>query len=195
MDKQRISSAAHPMACFSEFSCRELEQATITYGKYGIAFTKDWASNKKLSPVIYIENHSQAAKGLGALLRARQNKLHSKLPDHLRLPIMQLKCFTKNVRGHNSYFNEDDFDFKSENEWRYVPSKKDIKGNLISQHLSKYLDDPAKYNKKLEPYPLRFNTADIEKIFVSCRAEIKSFSKELKINERKFEISVWKTKK
>ena len=119
----RISSAAHPMVCFSEYSFPELQGKEITYGKYGVAFTKEWAERKKLNPVIYVEKNSQVAKGLGKLLKARQGRIDNvTLPDQLRLPVMQLKCFTKNVRGYNSCFEDDNFYFKAENEWRYVPT-------------------------------------------------------------------------
>jgi hypothetical protein len=183
------------MVCFSEYSLDELKEKNITYGKYGIALTKKWATKNKLNPVLYVESTSQAAKGLGVLLKARQNKLNSvKLPSKLRLPIMQLKCFTKNVSGYNSFLEKNDFDFKSENEWRYVPYKKDIGGNLISQHMNKYLEDPAKYNKKLEKYPLRFNAEDIKMIFVSSKVEIVSVSKALKIDKQIIKKSNWKTK-
>jgi hypothetical protein len=120
---------------------------------------------------MYINDKSPAANGLGRLLQARRNKLQSDLPHYLRLPIIQLKCFTKNERGYNSHLNIKDFNFKEENEWRYVPEKKDIGNGLISQNKNKYLKNPKYYNNKLLPYPLRFKENDIEIIFVSNEAE------------------------
>ncbi|MFS1562362.1 MAG: abortive infection system antitoxin AbiGi family protein [Candidatus Arsenophonus phytopathogenicus] len=75
------------------------------------------------------------ALGLIALLRSRQV---GTLPNHLRLPVIQLKCFTKHVYGYNSYFDDEHFDFKYDNEWRFVPTIKQIKGNRISVDFSKY---------------------------------------------------------
>lgn len=48
---------------------------------------------------------------------------------------MELKCFIKNEQGYNSHFDVDDFDFKSENEWRFVPEKWEIGNNRCSSLL------------------------------------------------------------
>ncbi|MFW8602538.1 abortive infection system antitoxin AbiGi family protein, partial [Desulfobacterota bacterium M19] len=96
---KKISSAAHPMVCFCSCRLNEINSKIITYGKYGISFSEDWAIKNKISPVLYIDGNSLAAKGLGNLLRARQNSNNNILPKHLRLPIMEIKCFTKNVIG------------------------------------------------------------------------------------------------
>jgi len=50
--EQVVSSAAHPMVYFSEYSGDELESKVITYGSYAIAFKKKWARRKK--GVMYI---------------------------------------------------------------------------------------------------------------------------------------------
>jgi len=189
----KVSSAAHPMVCFCEYSINELKLKTITYGRYGIAFSKNWALKKRISPVLYIGGNSLAAKGLATLLKARQNKSDSKLPRHLRLPIMEIKCFTKNVRGYNSYLQKDDFDFQSENEWRYVPRKSDIGGNLISQNKSTYLKNPDRHNNRLLPYPLKFKASDIEAVFVSKNDEVPLISNKFSIDLVKIRVSNWKT--
>ena len=191
--KLRISSAAHPMVCFSEQKIIELSNRVITYGKYGIGFTKEWARKKKLSPVIYISEYSMAAKGLAKLLRARQNQEKSNLPDSLRLPIMQLKCFTKNEKGYNSHLKINSFDFKQENEWRYIPEKKDIGNGLISQNKSRFLKNPDYYNNKLLKYPFRFNIKDIKVIFVENSNEIDKLVNRYKIERNKIRIFNWKT--
>jgi hypothetical protein len=190
---QKISSAAHPMVCFCEHDINVLNSKTITYGRYGIAFSTNWALRKRISPVLYMDGNSLAAKGLATLLRARQNKVDFKeLPKHLRLPIMEIKCFTKNVRGYNSKLDKYDFDFKSENEWRYIPRKSDIDGNLISQNQSTYTKNPDFYNKKLLPYHLKFKASDIEVIFVSKKDETIQLSNEFSIDINKIQVSNWK---
>lgn len=188
----RISSAAHPMVCFSEYCFDELEGKKITYGKYGIAFTKEWAEKMKLNPVLYVEKNSQVAKALGELLKARQGRINGlSLPNQLRLPIIQLKCFTKNVRGYNSYFEDDSFYFKAENEWRYVPKLDEIDGNYISQHLSKYNQCPEFYNGKVRNYPLEFDKNDLKMVFVSNEKEFKYLSEHTTLNKNKIQICKW----
>lgn len=188
-----ISNAVHPMVCFSEYDIREIANKTITYGKYGIAFTKEWALKNCVSPVLYIDGKSLAAKGLATLLNARRNKERPKLPKNLARAIIEIKCFTKNVRGYNSYFKKHNFDFKNENEWRYVPRKCDIGGNFISENLRTYLKNPNRYNKKLIPYPLKFKLSDIEVVFISREDERSEIENEFSINSNKIRISEWRT--
>ena len=99
---QVISSAAHPMVCFSEYNYKDLiigKEITNTYGRYGIVFKRKWVDNKKIGPVLYIKGNSLAAKGLKTLLRERRE--NTNLPDKVKLAIMEIKCFTKNEKGRN----------------------------------------------------------------------------------------------
>lgn len=194
LGNKKISSAAHPMVCFSEYKLANLSSKKISYGKYAICFSKEWARKNNISPVMYINKKSPAAKGLGRLLQARQNKLENSLPKELRLPIIQLKCFTKNEIGYNSYFGVSDFNFKAENEWRYVPDKKDIDNQLISQNKNKYLKNQKYYDDKLIPYPLKFLKDDIEVIYVSNKNEKYWLIKNLDSTiHNKIRIFTWKT--
>lgn len=189
---QKVSRAAHPMVCFCQHNIDELNSKKITYGRYGIAFSRDWALKKGISPVLYIDGNSSAAKGLATLLRARRDK-DKQLSNDLRIAIMEIKCFTKNVRGFNSKLKIYDFDFKDENEWRYVPSKSQIDGNLISQKISTYKKNQERYNKKLLPYPLKFNLSDVEAIFVATKSEVTKIQNKFSIDSNKIQVSNWKT--
>jgi hypothetical protein len=188
-----VSNAAHPMVCFSEYNINELSIKKITYGKYGIAFTKAWACKNRISPVLYIDSNSIAAEGLAALLRARRNKETSRMNKKVKRSIMEIKCFTKNIRGRNTYLNIDNFDFRSENEWRYVPRKSDIGGNYISESLRTYLKNQKRYNDRLIPYPLKFKYADIAMLFVSDENERIQIEKHHPISSSKIRISEWET--
>jgi hypothetical protein len=125
-------------------------------------------------------------------LRARRNK-DEHLSDELRLSIMEIKCFTKNVRGYNSKLKIDNFYFKEESEWRYVPSKSRIGGNLISQKISTYKKDPERHNKRLESYSLKFKSLDIKAIFVAKKSEIAQISNMFPIDLNKIQVSNWNT--
>jgi len=186
-----ISRAAHPMVSFSEYPDKELHSKYVTYGGYGIALEKEWATKNGLSPVSYVEKNSPAAQGLVALLKARQSHL---IPNSLRLPIIQLKCFTKHVYGYNSYFKEHEFDFKAENEWRFVPTRKQIGGNRISENFSTYEKNRDKYNKRLEKYPLRFELSDIAFVYVESEIERQNVISDFGLEESKVKIRPWKEK-
>lgn len=104
---------------------------------------------------------------------------------------MQLKCYLKNEQGYNSYFKINGFVFKNENEWRFVPNKSEIGNGLISQHKSRYLKNPDYYNKKLNPYPLRFKRTSILKVYVENLTDKNSMISEYPELTNKVEISNW----
>ena len=93
----------------------------------------------------------------------------------------------------NSYLKKDDYDFTKENEWRYIPYRKDINGNYISIDLSKYEENQTMHNEKIEDYPLKFEIIDIKKIFVASHSEIKSLSESINIDKCLIQVSNWKT--
>ena len=171
--QKRISYAAHPMVAFSEFRPSTLADAKITYGKYALGMSKEWARGSNISPVLYVGENSTAAKGMATLIKAR--KVKNKLSDDLRLAIMEVKSFVKNEVGYNSHFEVDNFDFKSENEWRYVPEKSKMDGNYISHNVSTYRRKQEYYNAKLSKYPLKFEYNDIAAIFVATKHETDEF--------------------
>jgi hypothetical protein len=167
----------------------ELPIRKISYGQYGVGFSKDWARKKQLSPVIYLTNDSLAALGLGKLLRAR--KVRDTIPKELRLPIMQIKCFTKNEKGYNSALKDKEFEFKMENEWRYVPSKKLIGNNLISMDKSKYKKNRKKFNDKLLNYSLKFYISEIATVYVRDEQETEILVNDLRIPMDMIRVSPW----
>lgn len=173
---RRISSAAHPMVCFSGYSENDLKNRNVTYGRYGIQMKQSWVQSKKVTPVLYVDESSQVALSLGKLLKARQGREQFKLPDELRLPIIQLKCFTKNARGYNSYFKIHNFPFHEENEWRFVPTIAELKDAKLSQNLSTYMKSKVKHQLDLSGHKLDFSLDDIELIYVQHEYEIHQIS-------------------
>lgn len=172
----RISSAAHPMVCFSGYSENDLQNRNVTYGRYGIQMKQSWVQRKKVTPVLYVDESSQVALSLGKLLKARQGRVQFKLPDELRLSIIQLKCFTKNTRGYNSYFKINNFPFHEENEWRFVPTIAELKGAKLSQNLSTYMKNKVRHQIVLSGHQLDFSLEDIELIYVQNENEIRQIS-------------------
>jgi len=147
----------------------------------------------RVHPVLYIDKNSLVAESLADLLVARRITEKDKLSSNLKLSIMNIKCFVKNSIGFNSYLNKKNFNFKKENEWRYVPTKKQIDGKLISQSRTKYLERQDYYNKKLEAYPLEFFADDIDCVFVKNNVQAKEIFKLFNLETGKIRISKWKT--
>lgn len=177
------------MVSFSNYNLKYLAKKKITYGKFGIAFKEDWVKRNSINPVIYMNNMSFASSGLDTLLKARRSTVEM-LPAKVRLAIIKLKYFTKNTKGYNSYTGTDDFNFKSENEWRFVPNKKQIGRNRISLSASAFEEDKNKYNEMIKGYPLRFNKEDIKYIYVD-QEYIKKFESSFRYLGDKIQVTPW----
>ncbi len=195
LGNKKVSSAAHPMVCFSEYDIKTIDKRVITYGKFGIAFTNSWVEKHKLHQVLYVDKNSLVAKALAALLSARRVTAVTQLPLHVKQAIIEIKCFTKNAKGYNSHFKKDDFDFKSENEWRYVPSKAEIEGKLISQDSKKYKDRKTYYNEQWGKYSLKFDDSDIVCVFVESAKQVEEIKTLFSIDSKKIRISNWTTER
>lgn len=195
LGNKRVSSATHPMVCFSKYEIETIDKKVITYGKFGIAFKQSWVEKQRIHQVLYVDKNSLVAESLASLLSARRIKAANQLPSKVRLSIMMIKCFTKNAKGYNSHCKENDFDFKSENEWRYVPSKAEVEGKLISQDSSKYKKNKGYYNQQMENYSLKFKTDDIEYLFVETEEQSLEVKDLMSIDREKIKISKWTTER
>ena len=183
-----VSKAVHPMVCFSEQNLKNIAKKKITYGNYGIAFNPDWIVKNYIQPVIYIEKNSPVAQSLGSLLKFRRRLKKSSI----RKDIMVLKCFTKNTIGYNSHFKIKNFLFKEENEWRYVPSKKQIGGGFISENILTFKRLKTKYNKHIKKFPLKFDRiSDIHSVFVSSTIECEYLKIKYPSISDKIKLSKW----
>lgn len=191
---KKISDAAHPMICFSEYNISTIDKETITYGKFGIAFKQSWIEKHRIHRVLYINKNSLVAKSLGDLLKARRKNAKVQLSPKVRLSIMMIKCFTKNERGYNSRFSDYNFNFKSENEWRYVPAKAEIDGKFVSENTKTYEKRKDYYNQQMEKYSLKFDTKDIAYIFVETNEQAEEVRNLFSIDSKKIKISNWNTK-
>mgnify|MGYP003574867465 CR=1 FL=1 len=187
------SSAVHPMVSFSNQVLKSIDKKNITYGRYGIGLKKSWVEKKKLHPVLYIDRNSHLANALVDLLRARRKNARIELAPHVKLSIITIKCFTKNIIGYNSYFKINDFNFRVEKEWRYVPTKSDIGGSLISQTKKLYDERPDYYNRKLNDFPLQFTAEDIECIFVETEKQRSIIAENFGIAKSIIKLSKWST--
>jgi hypothetical protein len=195
MGDKIVSNAVHPMVCFSEYELGTIHNMTLTYGQFGIALSDDWADQNNLHPVLYIRQKSVIATALANLLKARRNVAKDDSRKEFRLPIMSIKCFTKNDVGYNSYFNEKGFVFKNENEWRYVPEKKSIGGYFISLNRSSYEKRPRYYNNRIKNYALKFKISDLQAVFVSTESERQTLLNSHPLLADKVQLSLWKTRK
>ena len=99
------------------------------YGKYAIAFSKEWGVEHKLQPINYLNKNGQAARSLSKAFTDLMSQ--EDLPLSLIDDLLNRFAYTKPVQGtmEKVFFDENDkkktllYDkiFHDEKEWRYVP--------------------------------------------------------------------------
>lgn len=116
------------------------------YGKYAIAFSKNWGERKNLQPIHYLNEHSQFAKELSELICYVLNT--DDIPDLVADDIINRFTFIKPLRGKmkrvvtrgNAENINVEFikNFYDEQEWRYVPNA----GKLAEAHMERLIANP-----------------------------------------------------
>jgi hypothetical protein len=123
------------MTCFTEVLLSRVRDHTERYGHLGFAFTRKWLLDQGGSPVLYIRNHPEdqvAQRVFGALARVETTAdvvldvLDSTRISELRGLYSQLSGAVDLLRQHAtllkpmSNYEQDDFEFFEEAEWRIV---------------------------------------------------------------------------
>lgn len=177
------STAAHPMVSFCDIPLTDTSRHFESYGYYGVGLSKDWAIDKGINPVLYIEKKSSIAKSLSRIIKM----IRKDMEPELKTDILRLKSFTKNYSGDITINDKDiiDYKFYNEREWRFVPQKEDIGNNPFSISTSKYIKDKDKYNDTIKDYRLKFAPKDISYIIVKKTSEIPDLIDFLKIKYAK----------
>lgn len=123
-----ISRVSIPMKCFCDINLQRLEKHLACYGKFGIAFTKEWGMSKRIQQVQYINPASDlrrdytaafnlALKNAGTSCSETERRIKG-LMLHL---LMYLKPYSGKFENRVKHKVEDRC-FTDECEWRYVPN-------------------------------------------------------------------------
>lgn len=152
---------------------------TDYYGKFGIAFSKQWAENKNLQPVHYLNEKSSYTLELTNLLKSVLNE--GDIPENYANDILNRLSFIKPLRGTMKRNDLLDIDievyknFHDEKEWRYVPSSDilaELKKNCIIANLNMLEKSIIKninnelMTEKFKKLWLEYNYDDIRYIIV-----------------------------
>lgn len=199
---------AYPMVCFCDIPLSNVKNHLKSYGHYGIGLTKEWATQKKLNPVLYLENYSSLTTSiLGQAQRIAKNKSDISsnqdvdIIDNVWLQdLLTLSSFMKNYEG-NLIRNKviTNYRFYDEREWRYVPTSNELCDNLRAININDYIKYKNEYNQKVGQIKLNFdNTKDITYIIVRNEKDIHRFIKFITSKFKKklteFDIEILMTK-
>ena len=182
---KNIMNAAFPMVSFSDFPVSELKYRH-SYGRYGIGLSKTWARANKLNPVLYVEKKSQLIsdyfKQFTSIKKALDEKTFDKAWGDT---VFHILSYMKNYQGHLKIdrlnIDETNYRFSDEREWRFVPSRSQLKALSIPFYYEGnfYTQNKATCNEKLSPLKIPFTLDDINYIIVDKENEIEEFIKYL----------------
>jgi len=135
------------------------------YGDYGIGLSGRWSEINGLNPVMYIDKNSHLST---SLRHSAENLLKNEtLLENLNTNLYTF--YTKNVKGQLKRVgksNIEGYRFYDEREWRYVPSKAELRGVPRVLNNSKYLSEKDLYNSKISRNRLKFSIEDITYIII-----------------------------
>lgn len=110
---------AYPMICFCDITVHRLEDHLNLYGKYGIAFSKNWGIAQGIQPLQYINKHSNLCKDFSdAFLAAMRVEEECPAVNFLLTQMLYMKP----IEGTMPRNGEDiPKNFTDECEWRFIP--------------------------------------------------------------------------
>jgi len=175
---------AVPMVSFCDIKLSEIKYFIEKgYGNYGIGLTKEWANKNGLTPVMYINRHSDIADNLIEGLNSMYAHI-SKLSNKSELNrmaksyhnILNLYRYVKNYEGElirDELLVDSNYRFADEREWRYVPS---LEIPYIEPFVAisniKTKSQKELYNQKVSHLKLSFEPEDIKYLFVENEDDI-----------------------
>ncbi|MDQ8011537.1 MAG: abortive infection system antitoxin AbiGi family protein [Flavobacterium nitrogenifigens] len=167
--KNKTLRYAYPMICFCDIPLSEVKKHLESYGHYGIGLKKDWAVEKGLNPVLYLERESFLSESIMQQIdRLHKDKIESlsnpekKIDEVWRQELITLCSHIKNYDGDLVIDGKliSNYRFYDEREWRYIPSPSNLKGNKRAVLETEYVSDKSKYNNEVGKLKLEFNIAE-----------------------------------
>jgi hypothetical protein len=183
-----------PMKCFCDIPLSLIAEHASMYGKYGIAFSKEWGENKGLQPVTYYNPDSLITKSIASLHNTNLENYEIDIFDDENLNsfrktgiihnnLRTILCNHKPIKGKMVRNNKvKEKIFYNEREWRFL-------GSFYTENKEQVwipvMQDDEYFNKirndmqaKIEEYSkLEFAVDDIRFIIVKTTNEIVKLSK------------------
>jgi hypothetical protein len=170
---------AVPMVSFCDIPLSEIKSHINKYGKYGIGLTKEWAQNKKLNPVLYIDNKSSLSYSYLTIYKEYiiNFKKTSDILDKKEKSIVDILRYIKNyqnklVRGRKTF---KEYRFSDEREWRYLIDFNEPANFILAKEVYTTKVQKEIANKNIRKYRLEFTPNDIKYIIIQRDSEISEF--------------------
>lgn len=137
------------MVCFTDLPNGISGKHKRRYGNYAIVFNKEWATNKHISPILYLRKDGQFTDTIRKIYKLSDASINNEL-------FAFCKPYCAKYYDHKKgKWSENNRRFYDEREWRYVPAD-----------YSKFRGDYLYLNDVLD-----FNLSDIEEVCVTNVSE------------------------
>lgn len=192
---------AVPMVSFCDLRLSELKDHIEKYGTYGIGLTKNWAIEKGLNPVIYVNKNSHfidnLINGIGEIFRyinkiVDEDDLNSLSTAYMN--ILNTYRFIKNYEGLLKQKGKTipNYRYADEREWRFVPpieTEIDYRPFVPLNRISTK-EKKEQLNAKIEHRRLTFKPDDIKYLIVQSDSEINEIINHLRSVKNRFKPKV-----
>jgi len=186
INSQRVRLSI-PMVCFCDIPLSQIKEHIGVYGNYGIGMIRQWAIERKLNPVFYLESKSILATSIDniqdKIISAYQKKDY-KLSIREKDEFYILR-YIKNYQGNFVYRGKvikRDYKYYDEKEWRYVPKNLTSYYNIINESFNNKMNNETDFSN----YKLSFNPDDIRYLIVKDDSDIVDIIDKLKLIKSKF---------
>lgn len=160
-----------PMVSFCDIPLSQIKEHISKYGSYGIGLKKEWAIEKNLNPVLYVDSNSNLSESYIELFGKYllEPDISSESANSSEKAIIDIFRYTKNYQANleRNGTTIENYRFSDEREWRYV---------LELSESEKYVCKHDECNKiDLSEYLLTFEPEDIQYIIIKNEEEISEF--------------------
>ena len=121
-----LDEIAFPMKCFCDINFHKLSEHIFWYGKYAIAFSKEYGINNGVQPITYVNPDSKLAEdfriAFGRALKERNQS--EEVTKNLKNYIAHQLMYMKPIQGDTWNHLAGEYQSKclmDESEWRFVP--------------------------------------------------------------------------
>jgi hypothetical protein len=184
--KEGNYSPAVPIVSFCDIPLSHLKDHLEKYGNYGIGLSKEWAIQKGLNPVLYLEKNSSLASNFKLSTSAQIRPLQKKWSDfdEHEKNLMDIFRYIKNyeselIRKGKTINN---YRFYDEREWRYSPPHDDCKRMVLTKNQYKEERLKSLADKSIEHLRLTFDVSDIIYLILENDSEVVEFVKWMRDN-------------
>lgn len=177
MTMPKMYKFVFPIISFSEIPISSLHNHLYRYGDCIIGMKKEWAINNRMNQVHYYQKESFLTESLLEIYNRyyiNVMEIGNKTGDILQV-FHQLDfqmIHSKNYSGEvkTKYFEDKNYFFSEEKEWRYVPANEN-KGYTLSKKPDVYEKDKEKFQNEIGKKVLNFGFNDIRFIILDSEEQ------------------------